>query len=70
MLTLISRGGEVEGTPLRNMGGGQVRQVSGVNGRTAVLSALSIKSRYPLGINSEIQLHINEEGSYSELGKL
>lgn len=66
MLTLTSCVGEGGGTPPRNTGVGQVRQVSGVSGRTAVLRAISIAPNNPLGINSGTQLQFSARGYFSD----
>ena len=65
-LTLASCGGEGGGTPLRNTGVGQARQVSGVNGRTPVLRVITITPSNPLGINAGTQLQFAAMGSYSD----
>lgn len=65
-LTLISCGGEGGGTPPRNTGVGQVRQVSGVSGRTAILRTISITPSNPLGIKSDTQLQFAAKGVYSD----
>lgn len=65
-LSLTSCGGGGGGTPPQNTGIGQVRQVSGVNGRTAILRSISISPNNPLGINSGTQLQFTARGSYSD----
>jgi hypothetical protein len=66
MQTLASCGGERGGTPPRNTGIGQVRQVSGVNESIVVLRTISITPNNTLGINSGTQLHFAAMGSYSD----
>ena len=66
MLTLTSCGGERGGTPPRNTGVGQTRQVSGVSGRTAVRGIISITPSNPLGINSGTQLYFSATGYFSD----
>ena len=65
-LALTSCGGDRGGSPPRNTGVGQARQVSGVNGRTAVLRTISITPSDTLGINSGTQLQFAATGSYSD----
>lgn len=65
-LALTSCGGEGGGIPPRNMGVGQVRQVSGESGRTAVLRSIIITPSTPLGINPGTQLQFTAKGSYSD----
>lgn len=65
-LTLSSCGGGSGGTPPRNTGVGQVRQVSGLNGSTAVLRTISITPSDPLGINSGRQLQFSARGHFSD----
>jgi len=65
-LILTSCGGEGVGTPPQNTGDGQVRQVSGVSGRTAVLRAISITPSNSLGINSVTQLQFSARGYFSD----
>jgi hypothetical protein len=64
-LTLTSCGGG-GGTPPNNTGVGQVRQVRGVNGSTAVLRTIIITPGNPLGINSGTQLKFSARGYYSD----
>ena len=65
-LALTSCGGEGGSTPPRNTGVGQVRQVSGAGGRTAVLRAISIAPSNALGINSGTQLRFSARGYFSD----
>lgn len=65
-LTLISCGEERGGTPPRNTGVGQVRQVSGVNGKPAVLRTISISPSNPLGINAGTRLQFAARGVSSD----
>ncbi|HXY54707.1 MAG TPA: Ig-like domain-containing protein [Nitrospirota bacterium] len=65
-LTLTSCGGEGVGTPSRNTGVGQARQVSGADGRTVVLRTISITPSNPLWINAGKQLQFAATGSYSD----
>jgi hypothetical protein len=61
---LASCGGEGGGTPPSNTGVRQVRQVSGVNGRTAVLRIISFTPSNPLGINSGTQRQFSARGYF------
>ena len=65
-LTLTSCGGGGVGTPPNNTGVGQVRQVSGVTGSTALLRTMSITPDNPLGINHGTQLQFTATGSYTD----
>jgi hypothetical protein len=64
--TLSSCGGDGGGTLPRNTGVGQVEQVSGVSGRTAVLRTISITPSNPLGIKSDTQFQFAATGVYSD----
>ncbi len=66
VLALPSCGGEGEGSSSHSNGAEQVRQVSGVNGRTAVLRAIDITPSNPLDVNSGTQLHFNARGYFSD----
>jgi hypothetical protein len=63
MLALPSCGGGGRSTSPNNTG---VRQVSGVNGITAVLRTISITPSNPLVINSGTQLQFTATGSYAD----
>jgi hypothetical protein len=65
-LTLTSCGGEGGGTPPNNTGVGQVKQVSGVSGRTPMLRSISITPINSLGVNAGTRLQFAATGSYSD----
>jgi len=64
-LTLTSCGRESGGMPPVNSGVGQVRQVGGEHGRTAVLRNISITPSNPVGISSGAELQFTAMGFYS-----